>query len=175
MFCAIIGEGVGSGLILGGEIWRGSHGYAGEFGLIFVDEEGARLEEVASTPNIVRRTQHRLLQDSTTALRGDLENGVVLDHILSAAAEGDDFARMMLERTGSCIGTAIGDVINLLDVGLIVIGGEVTKGDGIILNSIIHRAKECASQQSFEATDIVLSELGDDAAAIGAALLARHS
>jgi predicted NBD/HSP70 family sugar kinase len=81
----------------------------------------------------------------------------------------------MLERTGHCVGSAIGAVINLLDVGLIVIGGEVTKGDGIILNSIIQRAKECASQHSFEATDIVLSELNDDAAAIGAALLARLS
>jgi len=175
VFCAIFGEGVGSGLILGGEIWRGSHGFAGEFGLVVVDEEGARLEDVASTPNIVRRTLNRLQQDSTSILSRDSEADLTLDEILSAAAEGDDLARLMLERTGFCIGSAIGMVINLLDVGLIVIGGDITRGNGLILNSVVQRAKECASQHSFDATDLVVSELGEDAAAIGAALLARNS
>jgi glucokinase len=175
MFCVILGEGVGSGLILDGKIWRGSHGYAGEFGLIVVDEEGLRLEEVASAPNIVRRTRNRLHQDSTSILSREGEDGVDLDDILAAAAEEDDLARLMLERTGFCVGSAIGMVINLLDVGLIVIGGEVTKAGGVILDSIVQRAKECAAHHSFEATDIVVSTLGEDASAMGAALLARES
>ena len=174
IFCVILGEGVGSGLILNGELWRGSHGFAGEFGLIVVDEEGSRLEDVASAPNIVRRTRNRLRQDSTSILSREGEDSVNLDDILAAAAEGDDLARLMLERTGFCIGSAIGTVMNVLDVGLIVIGGEVTKAGGVILESVIQRAKECASQHSFEATDMVVSELGEDAAAIGAALLARR-
>jgi predicted NBD/HSP70 family sugar kinase len=175
MFYVILGEGVGSGLILDGEIWRGSHGYAGEFGLIVVDEEGSRLEEVASAPKIVRRTRNRLHQDSTSILSREGEDAVELDNILAAAGEEDDLARLMLERTGFYVGSAIGVVINILDVGLIVIGGEVTKGGGIILDAIIQRAKECASHHSFEATDIVVSTLGDDASAIGVALLARGS
>ena len=172
IFCAILGEGVGSGLILNGQIWRGSHGFAGEFGLIVVDEEGARLEDVASAPNIVRRTRNRLHQDSTSILSREGEDGVNLDDILAAAAEEDDLARLMLERTGFYVGSAIGMVMNVLDVGLIVIGGEVTKAGGVILDSVVQRAKECSSQHSFEATGIVLSELGDDAGAIGAALIA---
>jgi glucokinase len=175
VFCVFVGEGVGSGLILGGEIWRGSHGFAGEFGLIVVDEEGSRLEDVASTPNIIRRTRNRLLQDSTSLLSRDGDNELSLEDILAAAAEGDDFARLMLQRTGFGIGSAIGMVINLLDVGLIVVGGDITKGNGMILSSIVQRAKECASQHSFEATEIVVSELGEDASAIGAALLAQKN
>ena len=175
IFCAILGEGVGSGLILNGEIWHGSHGFAGEFGLIVVDEEGSRLEDVASAQNLVRRTRNRLQQDSTSVLSSEREGGVNLEDILGAAAEGDDLSRLMLERTGFSIGTAIGAVINLLDVGLIVIGGELTKTGGTILDGVIQGAKECASQHSFEATDIVVSELGEDAAAIGAAFLACRS
>jgi len=175
MFYVILGDGVGSGLILDGEIWRGSHGYAGEFGLIVVDEEGSRLEEVASAPKIVRRTRNRLHQDSTSILSRKGEDRVDLDDILAAAGEQDDLARLMLERTGFYIGSAIGVVINILDVGLIVIGGEVTKGGGIILNAIVQRAKECASHHSFESTDIVVSTLGEDASAIGVAFLARES
>jgi glucokinase len=175
MFCAILGEGVGSGLILDGEIWRGSHGFAGELGLIVVDEDGLRLEHAASAPNIVRRTRNRLLQDRTSTLSREDEDGVTLDDIVAAAAEGDDLARLMLERTGFCVGTVIGTVINLLDVGLIVIGGEVTKAGGVFLDSVVQRAKECAAQHSFAETDIVVSELGEDATAIGAALLAQGS
>jgi glucokinase len=175
MLCVILGEGVGSGLILDGKIWRGSHGYAGEFGLIVVDEEGLRLEEVASAPNLVRRTRTRLHQDSTSTLSKEGEDGVDLDNILAAAAEEDDLARLMLERTGFYVGSAIGMAINLLDVGMIVIGGEVTKAGGVILDSIVQRAKECASHHSFEATDIVVSTLGEDASAIGVALLAHES
>ena len=171
----MLGEGVGSGLILNGEIWRGSHGFAGEFGLIVVDEEGLRLEDVASAPNIVRRTRNRLHQDSTSILSREGEGGVNLDSILAAAADEDDLARLMLERTGFYVGSAIGMVMNVLDVGLVVLSGEVTKGGGVILDSVVQRAKECVSQHSFEATDIVVSELGQNAPAIGAALLARRS
>jgi predicted NBD/HSP70 family sugar kinase len=83
-----IPEGVGSGLILNGELWRGSHGFAGEFGLIVVYEEGSRLEDVASAPNIVRRTRNRLHQDSTSILSREGEDGVNLDDILAESRRG---------------------------------------------------------------------------------------
>jgi len=175
IFCAFLGEGVGSGLILNSQIWHGSHGFAGEFGLIVVDDEGTRLEDIASAPNIIRRTINRLHQDSTSVLSRLGEDGVDLDAILAAANEGDDLARLMLERTGFYVGSAIGTVMNLLDVGLIVLGGELTKVGDVLLDAVVQRAKECALTLSFTATNIVVSELADDASAIGAALLARGS
>jgi predicted NBD/HSP70 family sugar kinase len=78
----------------------------------------------------------------------------------------------MLERTGTYIGTAIASVINLLNVEKVVLGGEVMEAGGVVLQSIVRRARERSFQPSFDATGIYAAELGADAAPIGAALLA---
>lgn len=175
LFYVSLSDGVGSGLILDGNIWRGSNGFAGEFGSIVVDEEGTRLEEVASGPAIVRRTRSRFHQDSTSILRKLREEEITLDDILSAAAAGDDFARLMLERTGTAVGFAVAVAINLLDVERIVIGGDAVKPESVILDAIVRRARECSAARLFESTDIVVSQLDEYAAAAGAALLARNT
>jgi len=68
LFYATLGEGVGGAFIIDGEIWRGSAGFAGEFGYVTINSDGMRLEEVASTANIVRRTRQRFHQDHTSSL-----------------------------------------------------------------------------------------------------------
>ena len=91
------------------------------------------------------------------------------------ANNGDDFSLMMIERTGKYIGTAVASVINLLNIERIVLGGGVMDAGNLILNPIIQEAKRRAWQPCFEATEIVAADLGADAAAIGAALLARDA
>lgn len=173
LFCALLGEGVGSGLILNGEIWRGSNGFAGELGAIIVDnEENTRLEDLVSIQNIVRRTRSRFHQDSTSTLNKLGEENIAFDDILSAAELGDDFARLMLERTGTYIGSAIACVVNLLNVEKIILAGDVLRGGQIVLDSAIDRAKKYTSPRAFNSTEIVLSELDENGAALGAALLA---
>ncbi|MEP6924539.1 MAG: ROK family protein [Pyrinomonadaceae bacterium] len=173
LFFATIGAGIGGSLILDGKIWRGANGFAGEFGHIAIDEDGSKLEAVASATNIVRRTRERLLQDSTSSLSRELiEKAATVESIVEAANNGDDFAQLMLERTGTYIGTAIASVINLLNVEKVVLGGEVMEAGGVILQSITRRAQERSFQPSFETTSIAAAELGADAAAIGVALLA---
>lgn len=176
MFFATIGAGIGGSLILDGKIWRGANGFAGEFGHIAIDEDGSKLEEVASATNIVRRTRERLLQDSTSSLSRELiEKAATVQSIVQAANNGDDFAQLMLERTGTYIGTAIASVINLLNVEKVVLGGEVMEAGGVVLQSITRRARERSFPPSFEAANISAAELGADAAAIGAALLATKT
>lgn len=175
LFYVSLSDGVGSGLIFDGNIWRGSSGFAGEFGSIVVDEEGTRLEEVASGPAIVRRTRSRFHQDSTSILRKLREEKITLDDILSAAAAGDDFARLMLERTGTAAGFAVAVAINLLDVERIVIGGDAVQPESVILDAIISRASQCSAPRLFESTEIVVSQLDEYAAAIGASLLAKST
>ena len=68
MVYATLGEGVGGCTILGGRIWRGASGYAGEFGYFPINSDGVRLEEVASSANIIRRVRERFHQDSTSSL-----------------------------------------------------------------------------------------------------------
>ncbi len=174
-FYATLGEGVGGAFVFGGEIWRGAGGFAGEFGYITINSEGMRLEEVASKENIIQRTRSRFHQDSTSSLSKLNEEAITLEAIIAAAREDDDFAQMMLERTGVYVGTAIASVINLLNVEKIVVGGEIMEAKQLVLDAIIERAQELSFAPSFEAVSIVEGELGLYAAAAGAALLSDQS
>lgn len=174
MFYITLGEGVGGALIIDGEIWRGAGGYAGEFGYIPINSEGTRLEEVASMANIVRRTRSRFHQDSTSALNDLEEDAIGLNEIIEAASSDDDFAQMMLKRTGTYVGTAVATVINLLNVERVVVGGEIMRAKHLVLEAVIDRAHEFSFRPSFDSTTIAEGELGAAAAAAGAALLANR-
>jgi len=172
LFYATLGSGIGGCIILDGEVWRGDSGFAGEFGYVTINSDGMRLEDVASAANIVRRTQSRIHQDRTSVLSGVDEQSLTINDIVEAAKNEDDFALLMLERTGRYVGSAIASVINLLNIERIVIGGAIMDSGPVILDSIIARAKEFSFGPAFAGTSIRAGELGDKAAAIGAALIA---
>lgn len=174
-FYATLGEGVGGALVLDGKIWRGTAGFAGEFGSVAIDPEGTRLEDVASAANIVRRTRERFRQDATSSLGSLDEESLTLADILAAAESGDDFAQMMLERTGNYVGSAIATVINLLNVEQIIVGGSVLDSRGAVMRAIRETAETLSFQPSFAVTDIVEADLGANGSAIGAALLASKA
>jgi len=174
LFYATLGDGVGGAFIFDGEIWRGASGFAGEFGYVPINSEGARLEEVASAANIIRRTRNRFSQDSTSSLNKIGEESINLTDIIAAAEREDDFAQMMLERTGMYVGTAIASVINLLNVETIVVGGAIMEAKHLVLDALVERARELSFAPSFESTSIVEGELGQNAAAIGAALVCKQ-
>src|SRR5215210_4439920 len=184
MFYVTIGTGIGGALVLDGRLWRGASGFAGEFGHITIDPEGIEctcgnvgcLETVASAPNIVRRTHDRLMRDSTSSLsRLGLNKNFTAADIAHEAQNGDDFAAMMIGRTGRYIGTAIASVINLLNTERVVLGGGVMEAGELILDPIVQEARRRSFQPNFESTQIVAATLGADAVSIGAALLAREA
>lgn len=184
LFYMMIGNGIGGAIILDGKLWTGASGFAGEVGHITIDAEGLEcicgntgcLETVASAPSIVRRARERLYRDNTSSLsRLALNKNFNAEDVAHEAREGDDFAAMMIERTGKYIGTGVASVINLLNIERIVLGGGVMDAGPLILNPIIQEVKRRAFQPCFEATSIVISELGLDAAPIGVALLARDA
>jgi glucokinase len=184
LFYMMIGDGIGGAIILDGKLWTGASGFAGEVGHITIDTEGREcicgntgcLETVASAPSIVRRARERLYRDNTSSLsRLALNKNFTADDIAHEAREGDDFAAMMIERTGKFIGTGVASVINLLNIDCIVLGGGVMDAGPLILNPIIQEAKRRAFQPCFDATRIVAATLGPDAAPIGVALLARDA
>lgn len=174
LFYATIGAGVGGALILNKAVWRGDSGFAGEFGYFAINSDGMRLEEMASSANIVRRTRDRFHQDNTSSLNDLDEESISISDIVSAAEAEDDFSKLMLERTGIYVGTAVASVINLLNIERIIIGGETVDKKGIILNAIIKRARELSFAPSFKRTQILRGTLGKNAAAIGAALLTQQ-
>ncbi|MGH9931240.1 MAG: ROK family protein [Pyrinomonadaceae bacterium] len=180
----IFQDGAGGAIILDGKPWLGASGFAGEFGHITIDADGVEcvcgntgcLETIVSAPNIVRRTHERLYRDSTSSLsKLSTDQDFTAADIAREARAGDDFALMMIERTGKYIGAAVASVINLLNLERIVLGGGVMDAGDLILNPIIREAERRSFQPCFEATQIVAAELGADAVAIGAALLARDA
>ena len=184
LFYMSIGDAIGGAIILDGKLWTGASGFAGEVGHITIDTEGLQcvcgntgcLETLASAPSIVRRARERLNRDNTSSLsRLALNKNFTAEDVAHEAREGDDFAAMMIERTGKFIGTGVASVINLLNIDCIVLGGGVMDAGSLILNPIIQEAKRRAFQPCFDATQIVAATLGADAATIGVALLARDA
>ncbi len=173
MFYVTLGTGIGGAFIFDGKLWRGASGFAGEFGYIAVNSDGIRLEEIASSENIIRRTKMRFHQDHTSSLNEIGEESITIADVIREANHGDDFARLMLERTGNYVGMAIADVINLLNIEKIVVGGEIMQAGDLVLESIKARAREFSFSPNFRSTEIVQGKLGDQAAAIGAAMLAK--
>lgn len=174
LFYITLGEGVGGAVIINNEVFRGDAGFAGEFGNIAINSEGMRLEDIASAVSIVRRTRNRIHQDSTSSLSKLDEREITIGAIVNAANAEDDFAMLMLERTGTYVGTAVAAVVNMLNIERIVIGGEVMRAGNVVLDAIVERAREFSYTPSFKRTSIVSGELGTLAAAIGAALTAEN-
>jgi len=178
-----IGTSVGAGLVLDGKLRRGKSGFAGEIGHINIEPEGLEcacgsfgcLETMASAPNIVRRTKLRLRRDATSSLsRLGTVGGFGYDDVITAANNGDDFARMMLDRTGHFIGRAVAGVINLLNLSLVAIGGPPDARPHLV-KGIAAEAQRRAFAPAFNDCRIIAAELGEEASVIGAALLAHKS
>jgi glucokinase len=184
VFFVTLGTGIGAGLIVNGQIYRGSMGFAGEFGHMTIDPEGIEcacgnigcLETIASGPNIVRRTRERLYRDRTSSLSRlaiPRDRELTAEDIARAAREGDEMAQVMMERTGMFLGIAIAAVINLLNVDMVVMGGGVMEAGDLILKPTIKETRRRAFPPSFSSCEIVIAQLGPQAGMIGAALMAR--
>jgi glucokinase len=184
VFFLTMGTGIGAGLILGGELQRGSRGFAGEFGHFKVDMDGLEcgcggtgcLETLASGPNIVRRVREQLFSDpsfSVSALARDMEGTLTAERVVRAAMENDDLATSVLKETGSILGTAVASIINLLNVEVVVLGGGVMAAGELILEPIREAIQKATVLQAYQCVRIVPAQLGQDAGIIGAALLAR--
>ncbi len=171
-----IGANVSAGLALGGQLQHGRSGLAGDLGQmkIYVEHlgESVPLEAMASAVNIVRRTQDRLSRDKTSSLsRLGAMGGFSYDDIIAAAHGGDDMAKMMLQRTGHFISIALANVVSLLNLSLIAVGGAPAARN-FMVPAIAGEVRQRVSDEAFRDCRIVAAEIGAEAGVIGAALLA---
>ena len=184
VFYVTLGTGIGSGLILGGQLQRGARGFAGEFGHFKISGDGLEcgcggigcLETMASGPNIVRRVREQLFSDpsfSVSTLARDMEGILTAERVERAAIEKDDLALSVLKETGRILGNAVASVVNLLNVEVVVLGGGVMAAGDLMLEPIREAVQMAALSPALECCRIVPAQLGRDAGIIGAALLAR--
>lgn len=177
-----VGIGVGSGVFIHGELYRGSGGTAGELGHMTVDEDGPRcncgnfgcLETLVSGPAIARRAREALEQGVMSLIEelaeGDL-NKVTPEIVVAAAKRGDKLAFNIMEKTGEYLGIGIANAINLFNPDLVIIGGGVSKAERLLLDPVKRVVKARALQVASEKVDVKISTLSDDAGSLGAAIL----
>lgn len=178
-----VGSGVGSGLILGGRLYEGAGGIAGEFGHIKVVRDGRLcgcgergcLEAYVSGHNITKRLQEMAQagrgQGILSIVGGDVSllGGAALE---VAATAGDPEALDLREEMAEILGTAIGNLVTVLNPSRIILGGGVLQGMVDFKRRAVEWARQTGGTAHISHVQFVDAGLRDDAGLIGAGLLA---
>jgi glucokinase len=172
-----LGTGIGAGVVLGGRVWSGKSGYAGELGHIQVDPEGPPcgcgsrgcLETVAGIGGWVRRAEGALAAGRDSSLRGERLDP---ESIVRAARGGDGLANEVVSGAARALGVGIGAALNLLNLDRVVVGGGVAAAGDFLLERIVAETKARTFAQVFADCSFRLAELGGDAGVVGAARVA---
>ncbi|MDO6430203.1 ROK family transcriptional regulator [Flavitalea sp. BT771] len=180
-----IGWGVGLGLILGGELFRGNNGFAGEFShlplfnnnkLCSCGKSGC-LETEASLLVVIDKVVEGVKKGEITTLHHlSVENvdQAAVD-IITAAKKGDKFAVKLLSEAGYSIGRGVAILIHLLNPEVIVLSGRGSTAGKIWLAPIQQALNEHCIPRLASGTEVALSALGYSAEIIGAAALVMEN
>lgn len=176
--CLTLGTGVGGGIILGGELWRGVDGAAAEIGHMCVDPFGGVactcgsrgcLEVFASATAIVRMTREASPRYPESVVH--VASGLTARSIFEAGVQGDELALEIFRRMGVYLGIGLANLINILNPEMIVIAGGVVNGWDLFAKHMMHEVEERAFPLLASRVQIVRAECGDDAGLLGAARL----
>jgi predicted NBD/HSP70 family sugar kinase len=162
-----LGRGVGMGMVLNGQLYRGGCGGGGEFGHITMVPDGPRcdcgkrgcLETLVADPAILRRMQ--------TAFGHPL----TMDEAVALARQGDTTAQSIFIAAGRTLGLAIADLVNIFNPPLIVVGGEGARALDLLLEPLQETLQAHCFDSLYEDMRLVVEPWGDDAWARGAASL----
>jgi glucokinase len=169
-----LGTGIGGGIVLGGRIWEGTSGYAGEVGHIQVDPQGGRcgcgswgcVETYAGAPGWARRAKEALARVPHSRLHGlGLDPAVIVE----AARAGDEVALGVVDGVAAALGAGIGAALNLLNLDRVVVGGGVAAAGEFLLDRIVEETRKRIFPHVFADCSFRLAELGGDAGGVGAA------
>lgn len=181
-----VGTGLGGGLVLDGEMYRGASGVAAEVGHLLVDSSSQEvcscgqtgcLESLASGTALARAGRRAAAADPDGLLArlGAGRGGVTGLTIREAACLGDPTALALFERLGHWLGVGAAMLVTLLDVRLIIIGGGlVTAADLYLDHMRAAMQRHTFAREHRVLPPIALARLGADAGWIGAAMLSLH-
>ena len=179
IICVTLGTGVGGGIILDGELWRGVDGAAAEIGHMCVDPFGGVactcgsrgcLEVFASATAIVRMTREASPRYPDSVLHD--ARALTAQAIFEAGLKGDELGLEIFRRMGVYLGIGLANLINILNPEMIVIGGGVVNGWNLFEKHMLQQVEERAFPLLAARVKIVRAKCGDDAGLLGAARLA---
>jgi glucokinase len=165
---------VGGGVIIGGRLYHGTGGGAGELGHAVICKDGPAckcgnrgcLEAFVGAGAIIARYR---------ALKSEIKNRksrITVAQIAEWATHGDGDARAALRETGTLLGVALANYVNIFNPAVIVIGGGVAQAGRMILGPAVAEMKRRAMPHNARHVAVKQAKLGPWAGAIGAALIA---
>jgi glucokinase len=184
VFYATIGTGIGTGIVLDGRIYEGNTGSAGEGGHVSIDYRGPRcscgkrgcIEILAAGPAIGARARTKLTAEParrSTIL--DLAKGsvasVTSELVGQAFAAGDPLAREILHETVEVLTPWLGNIVDLLDPDVLVLGGGVAAMLGPFFDDIKNRLPSWCVNPHASKIPLVMAHYGADAGIAGGAAL----
>ncbi len=168
-----VGRGVGLGIVVNGQFYRGVRGGAGEFGHTVIDPNGLEcecgkkgcLEAYVGDPGLVRM--------ATEAVeRGDISRPFTsINDLLSLAHAGDPGARAVFAQAGDILGQGIANLLNIFNPQKIIISGEGTRAGDLLFQPVRDSIARNVMPGLSNDTKIQIDAWGDDAWARGAASL----
>lgn len=177
LICISLGAGIGAGLVLGGQLYRGANNAAGEIGYMIPSERFLGqiydadtygcLEGLAGSTGIVERALTRLRAREPSALAGQLNGNLTtlsVDMVLRAARAGDSLACRVVEETADYLSIALANLAAVIDPQRIVVSGDLAEFGDLFIEPIRLRMAGLLPV----VPDIVLSELKMDAPILGA-------
>ena len=163
-----LSSGIGAGLIVDGRPFRGATGTAGEIGHVTVDDGGELcrcgnrgcLETLASGPALLARVQ---------AIRGE---AATLQEVIALAEDGDADVLAALEDVGRVVGRVLGQICNVLNPEMVVIGGDLSAAGELVVGPLRETLMLVGLPPTTRRLEVVAGELGDRANVLGALSLA---
>ncbi len=184
MVMLTIGTGIGGGLILDGEVYRGARGAGAELGHTVIDVNGPPcqgncpgrgcVETLASGTALGREGRAAAEEDPDSVLATMLAEGQKIDGeaVTEAALGGDPTAVAVFDLVGSRLGAALVTFANVFEPEVIVIGGGVMAAGDLLLEPA-RRTLRAQALRPMNEVPVLAAELGPDAGMIGAAAMAR--
>ena len=180
-----LGWGIGLGMIVNGEIFRGRNGFAGEFSHIPLSEDGALctcgkrgcLEAEASMLVVSRMAIEGIKQGRITSLKqiDEAHSKQMGDAIMEAANNGDQYAIELFSDAGYKIGKALAILIHIMNPQAIVLSGRGARVGRILMAPIQQALHKYCIPRLSRGTELLISELGFDAELIGASVLVMEN
>jgi glucokinase len=179
-----LGTGIGSGIVLGGRVFRGSTGAGAEIGHMTIDEHGPPcqgtcpgrgcLEVFASGTAIGRLGTEAGGRDPESALgRAVAQRGFVTgEEVTALAVSGDVAACSVMAAVGRSLGAGLASVVNIFEPEVIVIGGGASTAGDLLLDPAREVVAQRALRPSRDLVRIVPALLGEEAGMVGAGLFA---
>lgn len=175
-----IGTGIGGGIVLGGDLYRGASDIAGEVGHMTIDSTGRRckcgnygcLEAYASGPAIAARAAEGIEAGADSTLPTYVDNDlskITAQVVYKAAHDGDEFALEVVRDTAKFLGAGVASLINIFNPEVVVICGGVTLAGDKLFVPLRSEVKRRAFKPAVDICRILPGELPGTAGVYGAA------